>query len=82
MSAVTASAPGTENQLSRMPELDTPTLSESSTTPRSDEAIARLAYTHWEERLKNNISGSAEEDWYRAEQELEDMQRPAAREPV
>ena len=52
-----------------MPEFDAPAPSESSTIPRS-EAIARLAYTHWEERLKNNISGSAEEDWYRAEQEL------------
>ena len=74
MSAATASVPATENltktQLSPRPEFDTPALSESSTSPGSDEAIARLAYTHWEERLKNNISGSAEEDWYRAEQEL------------
>ena len=74
MSAATASVPATENltktQLSPMPDLETPALSESSTTPRSDEAIARLSYTHWEERLKNNSSGSAEEDWYRAEQQL------------
>jgi hypothetical protein len=60
----------TENQLSRMPERDTLALSEPSTAPRSEEAIARLAYAHWEERLNNNISGSAEENWYRAEQEL------------
>jgi hypothetical protein len=53
-----------------MAEFDIPAMSASSTTPRSDEAIARLTYTHWQEWLKNNISGSAEEDWYRAEQEL------------
>jgi len=34
------------------------------------EAIARLAYAYWEERLKNNVAGSPEEDWYIAEQEL------------
>jgi hypothetical protein len=73
MSAATVSAPKTENltktQRSQMPELDTPALSDS--TPRSDnEAIARLAYGYWEEWMRNNISKSADEDWYRAEEEL------------
>jgi hypothetical protein len=35
-----------------------------------DEAVARLAHAYWEDRMKNNIAGSAEEDWYRAEEEL------------
>jgi Protein of unknown function (DUF2934) len=44
-------------------------LPESS--PRPDhKAIARLAYEYWEERQQNNISGSAEDDWYRAEKHL------------
>ena len=51
-------------------EMDPPALPESSTALRDDEAIARLAYALWEDRLKNNVSGSAEDDWYRAEQEL------------
>ena len=34
------------------------------------EVVARQAYAYWEERLKSGMSGSAEEDWYRAEREL------------
>ncbi len=34
------------------------------------EAIARLAYSFWEMRAMENMPGSAEEDWFRAEQEL------------
>jgi len=34
----------------------------------SHEEIARLAYANWEARGRQD--GSAEEDWYRAEQEL------------
>lgn len=34
------------------------------------EDIAKLAYAYWEERSMNNLPGSTEEDWYRAEMEL------------
>ncbi len=34
----------------------------------SHEEIARLAYSYWEDR--GFSSGSAEQDWYRAEEEL------------
>jgi hypothetical protein len=34
----------------------------------STEEIARLAYAFWEAR--GGIGGSAEDDWYRAEQEI------------
>jgi hypothetical protein len=33
--------------------------------------VAVLAYAFWEERVRNNVAGSAEEDWCRAEQALE-----------
>lgn len=39
------------------------------------EAIARLAYSHWLERQNGN-EGSAEEDWLRAERELRER-KPA-----
>ena len=35
----------------------------------SHEEIARLAYTYWESRGRQH--GSPEEDWYRAERELQ-----------
>ena len=35
----------------------------------SHEEIARLAYTYWEARGRQH--GSPEEDWYRAERELQ-----------
>lgn len=39
----------------------------SHKTPSTDD-IARLAYAFWEAR--GGIGGSAEDDWYRAEQEI------------
>jgi len=39
--------------------------------------IARLAYSYWEARGGNG--GSAEEDWYRAEQELLALSRTVNR---
>ena len=40
-----------------------------ATVAPDHEAIARAAYGYWLER-ENSGQGSAEEDWYRAEQEL------------
>lgn len=37
---------------------------------RDEDGVARLAYAYWEERLRNRIPGSAEDDWYRAEQDF------------
>jgi hypothetical protein len=34
------------------------------------EAVARLAYAYWEMRLMDNVPGTADDDWYRSEQEL------------
>ena len=73
MSAATSTA-SIKDQLaserfSLMPEVAVPALPERSTVP-DREAIARLAHEYWEERLENNISGSAEDDWYRAEEDL------------
>jgi hypothetical protein len=66
MSAATAPASMKDqlatHRFSLLPELDTPELAASLTT-RDDESVARLAYAHWEERLKNNIEGSAEGKW-------------------
>jgi hypothetical protein len=59
-----------KDRLSRMTELDELTLPEAAVPSRDDEAVARLAHAYWEDRLKNNIPGSAEEDWRRAEEEL------------
>jgi len=43
--------------------------SEASAIPEpASEEIARLAYSYWEARGRQG--GSAEEDWFRAEQEL------------
>lgn len=55
---------------------------EISNHPADREQIARLAYSYWEAR--HGQGGSAEEDWYRAEQELATRQtktegRPASR---
>jgi len=43
----------------------------------SRDEIARLAYFYWEARGGND--GSAEEDWYRAEQELMALSRAVGR---
>lgn len=43
--------------------------------PADPEQIARLAYSYWEAR--GGQAGSAEEDWYRAEQELARRQTEA-----
>jgi hypothetical protein len=45
----------------------------ATSAPKKKDAqeVALLAYAYWEERVRNNVDGSAEEDWYRAEQELE-----------
>ena len=78
----TATAPRIEqlnrNRFARLPELDASALTEDSlSVPSEDnlsvpsnEDIARLAYSYWEERVRNQIVGSAAEDWYRAEREL------------
>jgi hypothetical protein len=47
-----------------------PNISPSYVEPRRDE-IARLAYLYWLERGCQN--GSAEEDWFRAEQQLRQL---------
>jgi len=68
-----AEAPAsTENQA----ELNPPTASENEniTEPHAavapdHESVARLAYGYWLDR-RDNGEGSAEEDWFRAEQEL------------
>jgi len=39
-----------------------------ATSVPGDDEIARLAYSFWEARGRSG--GSAEEDWYRAQQEL------------
>ena len=36
----------------------------------TEEETARLAYFHWEARLREGHPGSAEEDWFRAEADL------------
>jgi len=59
----------TEDQLARILE-ENDALQPASPASPQREAIARLAYAYWEERLKNNVAGSPEEDWYIAEQEL------------
>jgi DUF2934 family protein len=41
---------------------------EISSRHADPEQIARLAYSYWEDR--HGQGGTAEEDWYRAEQEL------------
>jgi hypothetical protein len=43
--------------------------SESSAVPTEREKIARLAYSYWQERGCPN--GSPEDDWFRAEGELQ-----------
>jgi hypothetical protein len=40
----------------------------SADTALARDEISRLAYLHWEAR--GGIGGSAEDDWYRAEQEI------------
>jgi hypothetical protein len=76
MSAV---APSIKDQLTserfsrtpeRAPEVDEfATLPDNATFP-DREAVSRVAYGYWEERSKNNVEGSAEGDWYRAEQDF------------
>ena len=46
---------------------------EPEVTP-TDEEIAALAYSFWEDRGMN--AGSSEEDWFRAERELRARSRP------
>ena len=38
-------------------------------TPGTHE-ISLLAYSYWEERMRNDQPGSAEDDWFRAEKHL------------
>ena len=38
--------------------------------PPSHQDISRLAYSYWEERMRNDQPGSAEDDWFRAEKHL------------
>ncbi len=51
--------------------------SAGSTRDVSRDEIARLAYSYWEAR--GGSGGSAEEDWYRAEQELMALSRAVGR---
>jgi len=46
-----------------------PLPAESKVAPDREE-IALLAYSFWEKRVQAKIPGSADEDWYRAEQHL------------
>jgi hypothetical protein len=39
-------------------------------TKHNREAVAQLAYAYWEMRSMNNVPGTSDEDWYRAEREL------------
>jgi hypothetical protein len=39
-------------------------------TKHDRDAVARLAYAYSELRSMNNVPGTSDEDWYRAEQEL------------
>ena len=48
-----------------------PYIAELMTIPDVNEAIAKLAYAHWEAR--GRPEGSPEEDWFRAERELQLM---------
>lgn len=41
-----------------------------SLAPPDREVVSCLAYEYWVERQQNNIPGSAEDDWYRAEKDL------------
>jgi hypothetical protein len=36
----------------------------------ADDDVARLAYRYYQERLDQGIDGSADDDWFRAEQEV------------
>jgi hypothetical protein len=53
----------------------TPILQDREATPikqrPNGDDIALRAYAIWEERLQRNEPGSAEEDWYRAEREVQ-----------
>lgn len=42
----------------------------------NNETVAKLAYRYWQER--GSPTGSSEEDWYRAEQELNRERAEAA----
>jgi hypothetical protein len=52
------------------PTLHDPIDDQFAMTVPDHEVIARLAYALWESRSMNNISGTPEEDWYRAERQL------------
>jgi hypothetical protein len=64
----------TSRRLMESPPLSAPDngtpLAELSFQTRDQEGVALLAYSYWEERMRNNIPGSAENDWYQAEQDL------------
>jgi len=49
--------------------LATDELQSQVNTPGTSE-IALLAYSYWEERMRNDQPGSAEDDWFRAEKHL------------
>jgi hypothetical protein len=54
-------------------ELQTPTILIQEAPPaevQDREAVARLAYAFWEERARNGMPGSPDEDWLRAEHAL------------
>jgi len=51
---------------------DSPTNSRKTAVP-SFEETAKLAYLYWEQRGCNGGCGSAEEDWLRAERELQSV---------
>ena len=69
-----ASEAATQRGQSSVAEQDPPDAGQAGVT-RED--VERLAYSYWEARGGNG--GSAEEDWYRAEQELMALARAVGR---
>jgi len=59
--------PRRESTRSKSKETTESAASSADTAPARDE-VSRLAYLYWEAR--GGTGGSAEDDWYRAEQEI------------